>query len=601
MKSEPRLKKYKRNNSYTKERVNISLHSICFNFIQCFNFRSIFKIEILQLIHLINRLNMPVITIDSKDLEALSGIDRQKIIDNVSMIGAEVERVEDETIDIEFFPNRPDLYSVEGVSRAMKAFFGIVPGLKKYEIKPPQTTITIQKGVKEVRPVLGCAVVRGLAFTSSSIKSLMDLQEDLHWALGRGRKKVSIGVHDMTGITGPFTYTTESPDFSFIPLDHAEKMTMAEILEKHAKGVKFAHLVKDMSRYPIIKDANGNVLSFPPIINGTLTTVTESTKELFIDVTGTSKEVYTALNIVIAALAERGGIIEAVRIVDGESGKETLLPNLAPLTQVIALEEIETHLGFKMTSDEVVRALSKMGFGAEVISKNPVTFNIAIPAYRADILHKYDIIEDVAIGYGYANIPASLPKTYAAGKSHPLSIARLAACEAMTGLGYSQVMPFTLTSEKIHFENMRRPVTDDVTYVLHPISEDQTMVRTTILPGLLEILALNRHRELPQKIFEVGEAALLQKNKQKIAAVSIHNAANFTEMSEVVDAFMRELSIDYELKESDDPAFLSGRAADIYIGGQKTGVFGELHPAVLNAFDLGYAVIGFEADMSRIF
>ncbi|MDL2261791.1 phenylalanine--tRNA ligase subunit beta [Methanimicrococcus sp. OttesenSCG-928-J09] len=546
---------------------------------------------------------MPVITVDSKDLETLSGIDRQKIIDNVSMIGAEVERVEEETIDIEFFPNRPDLYSVEGVSRAMKAFFGIAPGLKKYTVEPAQVEITIKKEVKDVRPVLGCAVVRGLNFTSASIKSLMDLQEDLHWALGRGRKKVSIGVHDMTGIQAPFTYTTESPDFAFVPLDHTEKMTMTEILEKHSKGVKFAHLVKDMKKYPIIKDANGNVLSFPPIINGTLTTVTESTKELFIDVTGTSKEVYTALNIVVAALAERGGIIEAVRIIDeSENGNaETILPNLEPSKHSITQEEIETHLGFKLTPEEITTALAKMGFDAAVSSDSPTAFDITAPAYRADILHEYDIIEDVAIGYGYANIPAALPENYTAGKSHPLSIARLAASEAMVSLGYSQVMPFTLTSEKIHFENMRRPVTEDVTYILHPISEDQTMIRTTILPGLLEILALNRHRELPQKIYEVGEVAVNGKNKQKIAAVSIHHAANFTEMSEVVDAFLREVSTEYELKESDDPAFLSGRAADIYVGGQKIGVFGEFHPGVLTAFELGYAVIGFEADMSKIF
>ncbi|MDR0767191.1 MAG: phenylalanine--tRNA ligase subunit beta [Methanosarcinales archaeon] len=547
---------------------------------------------------------MPVITVDSKDLEALSGIGRQKIIDSVSMIGAEVERVGEETIDIEFFPNRPDLYSVEGVSRAMKAFFGLSPGLQKYAVQPPQVEITIKKEVKEVRPVLGCAVVRGLSFTSASIKSLMDLQEDLHWALGRGRKKVSIGVHDMTGITAPFTYTTESPDFAFVPLDHTEKMTMAEILEKHAKGVKFAHLVKEMNKYPIIKDANGNILSFPPIINGTLTTVTESTKELFIDVTGTSKEVYTALNIVVSALAERGGIIEAVRIIDESADIEdakTILPNLEPSVHMITLEEIKSHLGFELSSDDVIQSLAKMGLDAATISKNPMTFDVSVPAYRADILHRNDIIEDVAIGYGYAEIPAKLPEIYTAGKSHPLSIARLSACEAMISLGYSQVMPFTLTSEEIHFENMRRPVTSDVTYVMHPISEEQTMIRTTLLPGLLEILALNRHRELPQKIFEVGEVAVNGKNKQKIAAVSIHHAANFTEMSEAVDAFLRETKTEYELRESDDPAFLSGRAADIYVGDKKIGVFGELHPGVVTAFELGYAVIGFEADMSLIF
>jgi len=543
---------------------------------------------------------MPVITLDSKDLEALSQIDRKTILSNVSMIGAEVERIEEETIDIEFFPNRPDLYCVEGVSRAMRAFLNIQPGLKTYAVKPPQIEIKIQKEILDVRPILGCAVVRGLKFTSSSIKSLMDLQEDLHWALGRGRKKVSIGVHDMAKIKAPFVYTTEKPSFEFVPLDHTEKMTMADILKKHAKGVKFAHLVKDMPRYPIIKDSSGSILSFPPIINGTLTTVTEATTDLFIDVTGTSKEVYTALNIVAASLAERGGILEAVRVIQPD-GSEMILPNLAPAVWTITLEEAKKHIGFDITSDDVIRSLRKMGHDAKIISNSSVLFEISVPAYRADIMHAADIIEDIAIGYGYANIPAQLPKTAATGKSHPLSGFRLAAADAMIGLGYSQVMPFTLTSEKLHFENMRRPATDDVTHVLHPISEDQNMVRTTMIPGLLEILALNRHRELPQKIFEVGDVAVCNKNRQKIAAVSIHIAANFTEISEVVDAFLRELKCDYDLSESNDPAFLSGRAADIYVKNKKIGVFGEIHPGVLNAFDLGYAVVAFEADMEQIF
>ncbi|WNY24482.1 phenylalanine--tRNA ligase subunit beta [Methanolapillus millepedarum] len=542
---------------------------------------------------------MPVITVDKKDLETLSGMDAKTIIDNVSMIGAEVERLEDEFVDIEFFPNRPDLYSVEGVSRAMKAFLGKKTGLSTYEVSAPQITISVSNEVLKVRPVLGCAVIRGLSFTSSAIKSLMDLQEDLHWALGRNRKKVSIGVHDMSGIVPPFTYSVESPNFSFVPLDHTEKMSMADVLRSHAKGVKFAHLVCDMEKYPIIKDSNGNVLSFPPIINGTLTSVTEKTKDLFIDVTGTGKEVFVALNIVVAALSERGGKIEAVTIVS--NGEKRNYPDMAPKPYMIMLEEIESHLGFKMKPEEVIQCLEKMGHNASVLSESPVSFEILVASYRADILHKYDIIEDVAIGYGYANIPSDLPQNYTMGQAHPTSRVRQSSSEVMVGLQFNQVMPFTLTSPKIHFENMRRPVTDDVTYVLHPISEDQTMVRTTLLPGLLEILSLNQHRELPQSIFEVGEAVVGGKNKQKIAAVSIHHAANFTEISEIADAYLREMKIDYELKESDDPAFLKGRAADIYVGGKKIGAFGELHPGVISSFELGYAVIGFEADLTDLF
>ena len=170
----------------------------------------------------------------------------------------------------------------------------------------------------------------------------------------------------------------------------------------------------------------------------------------------------------------------------------------------------------------------------------------------------------------------------------------------MVGLGYYEVMPFTLTSEKINFENMRRQKTDDVTYVLHPISEDQTMLRTTLLPNLLEILALNQHRELPQKIFEFGEVVSNEITGQHVAAVSIHPQANFTEIYEVVDALMREMMLSYEVKESEDPAFLEGRRADVYVRGKKLGVFGEFHPEVISNFALGYAVVGFELDLNDL-
>ena len=170
----------------------------------------------------------------------------------------------------------------------------------------------------------------------------------------------------------------------------------------------------------------------------------------------------------------------------------------------------------------------------------------------------------------------------------------------MVGLGYYEVMPFTLTSEKVNFENMRREKTDDVTYVLHPISEDQTMLRTTVLPNLLEILALNQHRELPQKIFEFGEIVSNEMTGQHVAAVSIHPQANFTEIYEILDALMREMMLPYEVKESEDPAFLEGRRADVYVKGKKLGVFGELHPEVINNFALGYAVVGFELDLKDL-
>ena len=540
---------------------------------------------------------MPVITLQYEDLEKLTGIDRENIIKRVPMIGADIERIEDKYIDIEFFPDRPDLYSVEGIARAMRGFLDLETGLPEYKVKPYKISISISEDILKIRPFLGCAVIRGIKFTSSSIKSLMDLQEDLHWGPGKNRKKVSIGVHDLSNLKPPFRYMAADPSLKFVPLDYTEKMSMNEILEKHPKGKTFAHLVKGFKKYPILLDANDNVLSFPPIINGTITSVTENTTDIFIDVTGLGKTVYTTLNIVVTALAERGGQIEFVRVLTHD-GKTFVLPNLEPNTRFLTKSEVKSLLGMELSIGDIIKHLSRMRFGAQALDEE--TVEVKVPAYRADILHNYDMIEDIAKGYGYENIKVRIPETYTAGKSHPVSLLRSNVNEIMVGLGYYEVMPFTLTSEKINFENMRRQRTEDVTYVLHPISEEQTILRTTLLPTLIDILALNRHRVLPQKIFEFGEVLRSENTFQHVAAVSIHPQANFTEIYEVVDALMREMMLPYEVKESKDMAFLEGRRADVYAKGKNIGVFGELHTEVINNFGLGYAVIGFEFELNDL-
>ncbi|MGP8329668.1 MAG: phenylalanine--tRNA ligase subunit beta [Methanosarcinaceae archaeon] len=537
---------------------------------------------------------MPIITLQYDDMEKLTRADKDTIIDRVPMIGADIERIEEESIDIEFFPDRPDLYSVEGVARAMRGFLDIETGFCDYEVKSSGVEITLDKDIEDIRPVLGCAVVRNIKFDDNSIKSLMDLQEDLHWGLGRDRNKVSIGVHDMANIVAPFRYLAADPYFEFVPLDFTEPMSMRRILEEHPKGVCFAHLMEGFEKYPLILDKNDYVLSFPPIINGNLTRVEESTTELFIDVTGLADAVYTALNIVVTSLAERGGKVESVKIIMTDGSTKTT-PDLTPRIHRVTRSEVNSLIGIDLTIDEIVTQLERMRFGIRNIAGD--TIEVEIPSYRADILNIDDIIEDIAIGYGYEKIEPNFPKSSTVGEAHGISLARTAMREIMIGLGYSEVMPFTLTSEKIHFEWMCRDRTDDVTHVLHPISEDQTMLRTTILPNLMEILSLNQHRELPQRIFEVGEVVINNNNCRHLAAVSIHSQANFTEVRELVDAVMRERMIEYKVVESQDSAFLEGRRADILVNGDKIGVMGEYYPEVVTNFGLGQPVIGFEIDI----
>ncbi|ADI73425.1 phenylalanyl-tRNA synthetase, beta subunit [Methanohalobium evestigatum Z-7303] len=537
---------------------------------------------------------MPVITLNYEDLESLTSVDRDTIVEQIPMMGADIERIEDEYIDIEFFPDRPDLYSVEGVARALRGFLNIETGLQDYRLDSSNIEIEKDEDIEHIRPYLACAVIRNVNFNANSIKSLMDLQEDLHWGVGRDRKKVSIGVHDLSNITPPFRYMAADPDTKFIPLDFTEPMSMNQILEKHPKGMKFAYILEGFNEYPIILDADDNVLSFPPIINSTRTQITENTTDLFIDVTGLSESVYVALNVLVTALAERGGSVESVKIIDSD-GNEKTLPDLEPLSCELEVSEINSLIGTELSQDEILKQLQRMRYGADI--KNNKSIEVKVPPYRADILHNYDIVEDIAIGYGYDNIQPEFPESATFGSAHEVSVTSDNICEIMTGLGYSEVMSFTLSNERVHFDNMCRNRTDDVTYVMHPISEDQTMVRTTILPNLMEILSMNQHRELPQSIFEFGDVVINNKIHRNLAAVSIHPEVNFTDIREIVDAVMRERMVEYEVEESDDPAFIGGRRADILVNGKKVGVMGEIYPQVITNFGLGEPVIGFEMEI----
>ena len=164
--------------------------------------------------------------------------------------------------------------------------------------------------------ILG-AVVRGVDNGASHeendafIQALMDHQEKLHFSIGRRRKRASIGVHDLSTLAPPFRVITVPESYTFVPLAMTERMSIREILEEHPKGVDYAHLLEGFTEFPVIVDAADRVLSFPPIINGDHTTVTESTTDFFIDVTGwDARACEASLLLVCLAFAARGGTVK---------------------------------------------------------------------------------------------------------------------------------------------------------------------------------------------------------------------------------------------------------------------------------------------------
>jgi len=545
---------------------------------------------------------MPVIRLAYSDLESLTGISIERLKEQMPLMPADVERIESEYMDVEFFPNRPDLFSVEGVARALRQFLEVEPGLVHYEVEKSGIEMAVDPSVRAVRPCIACGVAKDVHLNSNAIESLMQLQEHLHRGIGRNRAKIAIGLHDLKKVKPPFKYLAADPGFAFIPLDYEEEMSLSEILARHPKGVAYGYILKGRAKYPLILDSTGNTLSFPPIINAELTRVTESTTDIFVDVTGMDMNVSIALNIVASALVERGGRIQSVLIHYPDGDEET--PHLEPRKMVISMDDVNSLIGVELGEQECKRCCERMGLDAKVVPGGKI--ELMIPAYRYDIIHTRDIIEDIAIGYGYNRIKPENPTTSGSviGEEHPVEERKSIIREIMTGLGYFEVITFILTSERKQFELMQRAEESGAVKVASPISSEYTMLRCSILPNLLEILASNKHRDLPQRIFEVGPVMNAFEEREHLAALSIHATANFAEVKSVVDAVLKELGhedgdggVEVEVVESADDAFLAGRRADIIIGGERRGVFGEIHPQVLLNFGLDYPVVGFELDV----
>lgn len=539
-------------------------------------------------------LDMPVVTFDYNDFINILGykISKSDLIEKLPMIGADLDKVEDDEISIEFFPDRPDLASVEGIARASRAFFGFETGLKKYEIKKSDIVINVEKSVKNVRPFVVTALVKNVTMTDELIASLMELQEKLHGGIGRNRKKVAIGVHNFEPVEPPFTYKAVDPDsVQFVPLNKVESMTMNEILKRHEKGVDYAFILEGFDKHPLIVDKYNNVLSYPPIINGTLTEVTPFTTDLFIDITGTDrKAINCVLNIITTSLAERGGQIYSTKVID--EGKTYITPKLDPIKRDLSLDYINKILGTNLGGKEVIKCIKKMGYNAIIKNKNYVS--IEIPAWRADILHDIDLVEDVAVGYGYDNYEMDLPKDLTFGKKLPNRDFYDSLRNIMIGLGFNEVTTFTISNEKDEFSRLGLNFGNRVE-IENPIGEEFSCLRIGLIPSLLKILNENRHHPLPQQIFELGIVVNKDfKNQYNLAFLKIDAKANFTECKSLADAIMRDIGCTYIIKDKYHPAFVKGRCAAIIVNNKESGFFGELHPKTISEFKLEYPIIALE-------
>ncbi len=503
---------------------------------------------------------MAVVMIQTDEITRMTGLRKEQVLESLNNIGMPAEEAEGEIV-VEITPNRPDLFSIEGLARALDSFHGRKP--RNYSAKKSQYVAKIDPSIGKSRPYFVSAVVKNVRMDESALKSLIQLQEKLHETVGRKRKKVAIGVHNADEVVFPLEYRFVKNE-RFVPLDFDREMDIPELLESHPKGRAYAHLVKD--GYPMLYDRKG-VISFPPIINSERTRVTEKTRNLVIDITGTHLGTLKGvLNILVCALADRGGEIYEVAV-----GKATC-PELEPVKMAVQAEEISKLLGQKFSKKQIFENLARLGWPND--GKNAL-----VPPYRMDVSHYADMAEDVAIAIGYNNFEPSLPNFFTPGA---LAYNNDDVRQAMVGLGFVEVVNYALTNERklklVHKDS--RPVK-----VLNPKTEEFTLLRTNLAVSLLDNLALNRSQELPIRIFEIGRA-YEGKEKIHLAFAMSAEAIDFSAIRGVLQSVSSVMEKGFELKPSKSRMFITGRGAEIYLDGKKAGEIGEVSPYILEGFGI---------------
>ena len=548
---------------------------------------------------------MVTIDVSKKDLEKLVGkqFTVPELEKTLLFTKGEIDGIDGDKLKLDIKDtNRPDLWSVEGAARELRARLGLEKGLPKLKAKKGKTRLIVKDTVKRARPYIVAAIVRNVRINDEFLEQLIQLQEKVGISYGKKRKEVGLGLYDFDKIKEPIYYVGFKPrELKYQPLEFDRELFLDDILELHQKGKEYGHLVKGYEYYPIVIDSANNVCSMPPIINSEYTgKVTQETKNIFIESTGHQKKyVNTALNIITAAFIERGFEIEQVQIIDGK--EKYLTPDFSPKKVKINVDTVRKILGQRINNAEISQLLKKARYEVKIKGNNAF---LEYPCYRQDILHEMDVIEDVLISLGFNELELDPIKMHTLGSLREETILAEDIAELCSGLGLQEILTFTLTSmekqvDKIGLEK------EKLVEIANPMSSEWAVFRKSLIPEMLAFLEKNKNAEYPQNIFEIGKAlsideSLDTKVKETLCLTILlcGKNAEFNELKRYLDAIAEHLNWKYSVKKIEHNTFKKGMVAALSFEDGRKGIIGELNQKIANNFGLEQAIAVLEIELA---
>jgi len=563
---------------------------------------------------------MPTIQLRIKDLENLLGrpCGRPELEATLPLVKGEIKELDESTGELKLElndTNRPDLWCVEGVARQIK-----IHDLEKAQNYPflksgrrPEARVEVSPSVKEIRPYVGACIARGLVISEDTLVQLIQTQEKLSESFGRKRQLVSIGLYRLAAIAFPVFYKTVQPHaVRFVPLGFQAAMTPAEILKSHPKGRTYAGLLSPVREVPLLTDREDKILSFPPIINSRdVGEVQVGDRDLFVEVTGNDlRMVILTVNILAANLADRGAEIGSVEIrypYATDFGRKITMPAVVARPLAITVDELNTALGETIPVAKAVSTLKAYGYSIRTKGRR---LTVSVPAYRDDLLHPVDVVEDYAISRGYETFVSEMPTEYTLGALSPPEKFSDRFRDFMIGMGFQEVISNILTNREESIERMNLSSTEEdrtLISVENVMSQTYSALRIGIIPSLLGVEAASSKSFYPHRIFEAGETAAVDpdspegtRTRLKLAVLVAHPTANFSELHSSLDLAMYYLGLSYQLEPTSHLSFIEGRVGKILVDGRAAGLIGELHPQVLENWQIAMPCVVFEVDLEQL-
>jgi phenylalanyl-tRNA synthetase beta chain len=490
--------------------------------------------------------------------------------------------------------NRYDLLCFEGLARALRVFLG-KEAPPKFVLKEAVNKVIVHPSTRAVRPFVTCAILRNVSLTPDSYQSFLDLQDHLHRNICRRRTLVSVGTHDMDApVAFPVRYEAlprEGFKFRHLFAEADQQLTGRAVLDEFKSDPRRSHLkeyadiIYDKENYPVMLDANNQVLSLPPVINGFFSRMSHQTKNIFIECTACDlTKANIVLDIMVTMFARYCGAPESVEKVEvvylggipktvaaensSSDGKDTVVytPVLTERECSVSVESVNSYLGLALEGDRIASLLSKMQLQA---THEGGSIRVRIPPTRADILHAVDLIEDVAIAYGFNDVPERFPPSHVPGKELPINLLSDLLRFEIAAAGYIEILTFGLCTRASNFEEYGR-VDDSKTAVTlaNPKTAEYQIARTTLVPGLLKTLQEHKAEQTAHglKLFEISDVVVLDpaqdtgaRNIRRLSALYTGNTAGFEIVHGLLDRVMQLCNVVPSPSYSKDGAELAER------------------------------------------